>query len=138
MGAGVPAPGRAQPCQQRGAAHPRGAVQHGARLVDGAGGGLDTSSTVTDTLRSNVISGNSAKWGGGVHAYGAAISLVGNRIQENNAPIHGGGLYIQGGWLRLENNDVLSNTADNANVIDYTVLRSGSGAPRSPGRSLAW
>jgi len=77
----------------------------------GAGGGIDTHSYLTDTLRDNVISGNVAKWGGGVHAFGASVIIAGNTIQENEAPIHGGGLYVQGGQLNLAGNDILSNTA---------------------------
>ena len=77
----------------------------------GAGGGIDTHSYLTDTLRDNVISGNVAKWGGGVHAFGASVIIAGNTIQENEAPIHGGGLYVQGGQLSLAGNDILSNTA---------------------------
>lgn len=81
------------------------------RTFDGAGGGIDMSSYLTDTLRYNVISGNTAKWGGGVHGFGAAASVVNNTIQENSAPTHGGGLYVQGSQLTLEGNDILSNTA---------------------------
>lgn len=77
-----------------------------------AGGGIDTHSYLTDTLRDNVISGNFAKWGGGVHAFGASVIIAGNTIRENNAPTHGGGLYVQGGQIVvLESNDILSNTA---------------------------
>ena len=59
------------------------------------------SSYLTDTLRNNLISGNTAKWGGGVHAFGASAVIVDNTIEGNNAPIHGGGLYIQGGQITL-------------------------------------
>ncbi len=80
---------------------------------DGAGGAIDSHSYVSDTIQDNLIQGNSAKWGGGVHGYGAPLLIRGNVIQENTAPIHGGGLYIQGGQLRLENNQILTNTAEN-------------------------
>ncbi len=82
------------------------------RTFDGAGGGLNLGSFLTDTLKHNVISGNHAKWGGGVHAFSAFAIFADNTIQENEAPIHGGGLYIQGGQISLENNEILSNTAD--------------------------
>ena len=88
-------------------------LEQGGYTFDGAGGGIDIGSYLTDTLKENVISGNSAKWGGGVHAFGARTHIVDNTIQENNAPTHGGGLYVQGGYLTLEANDILSNTADN-------------------------
>ena len=87
-------------------------VERDGRTFDGAGGGIDLSSYLTDTLRDNVISGNIAKWGGGVHAFDATAIIEDNRIQQNNAPIHGGGLYAQGGQITLENNKILSNTAD--------------------------
>lgn len=79
---------------------------------DGAGGGIDLSSAVTDTVRGNIISGNLAKWGGGLHAYGAAAVIENNTFEENRAPTHGGGIYWQGGSVVITANDFLSNTAD--------------------------
>ena len=79
---------------------------------DGAGGGVDLGSYGADTLRGNLISGNTAKWGGGVHAFSANAVIVDNTIQGNSAPIHGGGLYVQGGQITLEGNEIVSNTAE--------------------------
>jgi hypothetical protein len=104
-------------------------LQQDGYTFDGAGGGLDVGSYLTDTLRNNTISGNTARWGGGVHAYGATAVIADNTIQENDAPTHGGGLYVQGGRITLEHNDILSNTASNwgggltLQVNDATVRR---------------
>lgn len=87
-------------------------LEEDGRTFDGAGGGIDLSSYLTDTLRDNLISGNTAKWGGGVHAFSANAVIVNNTIKGNYAPYHGGGLYVQGGHITLQGNDVLSNTAD--------------------------
>lgn len=87
--------------------------QEGNYTFDGAGGGLDLSSYPTaDTVENNTVSGNCAKWGGGVHAFGAAATIMDNTFQQNTAPYHGGGLYIQGGQITLEGNRLISNTAD--------------------------
>ena len=88
-------------------------LQQDGHVFDGAGGGLDLRSYLTDTLKNNVITANIGKWGGGVHAFGANSIFLDNRIQENSAPIHGGGLYVQGGQITLERNTILSNTAEN-------------------------
>jgi hypothetical protein len=82
-------------------------------IFDGAGGGVDCHSYLTDTLKNNTISNNMAKWGGGVHAFSAMFILIDNTVQENYAPYHGGGLYVQGGQVSLEGNNILTNTADN-------------------------
>lgn len=81
-------------------------------IFDGAGGGVDIGSGSTDTLESNTIRSNTAKRGGGVHAYNAPVIIVQNTIQENYAPYHGGGLYVQGNQPTIDYNRILSNTAD--------------------------
>ena len=81
---------------------------------DGAGGGINTRSYALDTIQSNTINRNTAKWGGGVHAFGASIAILDNLIQENNAPTHGGGLYVQGGaQVRIQGNEIKFNQAGN-------------------------
>ena len=88
-------------------------VSQNGYTFDGAGGGLELSSYVTDTVEGNTLSGNLAKWGGAIHAYGTTATIRGNTIQQNRAPTHGGGLYLQGGQITLEENDILSNTTEN-------------------------
>lgn len=88
-------------------------VEKDGRVFDGAGGGIDLSSALTDTVRENVISHNEAKWGGGIHAFDGHAAIVDNTIQTNTAAIHGGGLYIQGGHMLLEGNEIAANQATN-------------------------
>jgi parallel beta-helix repeat protein len=83
------------------------------RTFDGAGGGINIGSGYTDTLKRNLIRHNTAKWGGGLHAFGAPAVIAENTFQENYAPTHGGGLYVQGGSPTIQYNEILSNTADN-------------------------
>jgi hypothetical protein len=85
--------------------------QYSGYTIDGAGGGVDIASALTDTLRGNVIDGNMAKWGGGIHSFSASPTIEDNTIQENNAPTHGGGLYVQWGAPSIRENRILSNTA---------------------------
>ena len=61
-------------------------LEQDGHTFDGAGGGLDLSSYLTDTLQNNLISGNTAPWGGGVHAFGASAVIVDNTIRATTPP----------------------------------------------------
>ena len=83
----------------------------GSTTFDGAGGGVYIGGREADTLLSNTISENTAKWGGGLYIDNAPAVVADNRIQQNQAGVHGGGLYVQGNQPTIRDNRVLTNTA---------------------------
>ncbi len=116
----------------------------GATTFGGVGGGINTKSYALDTIQSNNINGNTAKWGGGVHAFGASVAILDNLIQQNNAPVNGGGLYVQGGeQVTIQRNQISLNHADywggglyhyaNTGLIANNTFRENSSGARGGG-----
>lgn len=73
------------------------------------GGGLLNSSFGTLDLRSSVVSGNNAQYGGGVSNNGL-LDIVRSTIGSNSASF-GGGLALGGGKTNIEDTTIAGNTA---------------------------
>jgi len=61
------------------------------------------------TVRGNVIVGNTASRGGGVHINGFSV-VEGNRIEQNEASV-GGGIYVSGIGFLVRDNQIVGNHA---------------------------
>lgn len=62
------------------------------------------------TVTGNVISGNSARDGGGVYVQDGEVTLEGNRIEMNQAQ-EGAGLFLNPHTAVIRNNDIINNRA---------------------------
>ena len=83
----------------------------GSTTYDGAGGGVYIGGREADSLVSNTINENTAKWGGGLNIDNAPAVVTDNLIEQNQAGVHGGGLYVQSNQPTIRDNRVLMNTA---------------------------
>jgi hypothetical protein len=62
------------------------------------------------TLTNSTVSGNDARWGGGiVNRYWGTAILTNTTVNENTAEQGGGGIRISGGYLGLSNSTVSGN-----------------------------
>ena len=123
----------------------------GSTTFDGAGGGVYIGGREADTLLSNTISENTAKWGAGLDIDNAPAVIADNRIEQNQAGVHGGGLYVQGNQPTIRDNRVLMNTAVGiggglylsaaatvrGNLLQGNVAEYGGGLYRQYGQSAA-
>jgi len=75
-----------------------------------SGGGLALVDVADAVVTSNLISGNTGSFGGGVHAALGSLSLVNNTLAGNQAD-YGGGLWGDTIDVRITNNVFDSNTA---------------------------
>ncbi len=103
-----------------------GAIRNCALSTDSSscGGGVyiySLTSTASFTMEGGVISGCSAKYGGGILTSGCTVQITGGRIENCTASERGGGLYIGG-------------HADQISVLDAVI--SGCEAKRGGGVAL--
>lgn len=82
------------------------------------GGGVLVSKTTAEfTLESGTISGNSAKYGGGVHVSSSGNVIMKNgTIGDGNTASGGGGVSIGGGDFKMEGGAISGNQASGAGV----------------------
>jgi hypothetical protein len=92
----------------------------------GNGGGvwLKNSGTPQFTMNGGIISGNSARQGGGVMVSNGAFTMTGGEISGNTAPLPGGSGMSQGGGIWL-NNVTFSMSGDA--VISGNKAKQGGG-----------
>ena len=73
-----------------------------------AGAGVRVCSGGSFTMTGGTISGNNARWGGGVGVYGS-FTMTGGTISGNSAK-KGGGVYVSGGSFTMSGGTISGNT----------------------------
>ncbi len=101
----------------------RGTVIDGFTIIGGSaanGGGIRIVEA-SPTIVNNVITGNTADFGGGIHVSGTASNpfIVNNLIEDNYAFDEGGGLYKAYGAVFMRNNTVAYNQAPVASGMRF-------------------
>jgi len=84
-----------------------GIISDGGGGVYVAGGDINTSVTINN----NLVFGNTAWGGGGLHMYNGAAILSSNIISSNTASGVGGGLFLGFSDVTMNGNTIISNTA---------------------------
>ena len=97
--------------------------------TSGFGGGVYVAANGRFTLSGGKISGNTAKYGGGVCVDGA-FAMTGGEISGNMADYYGGGVYVNESDLDLSGGTITGNTAEyGGGVYLYNATFELSGGP---------
>lgn len=82
-------------------------------VFDGDGGGIHHSSTATSlTVFSSTFVGSTVSRGGGIAAYGPAVSIINSTFSQNDVDQAGGGLYNDSNGAVILNNTFSENDAN--------------------------
>jgi hypothetical protein len=90
-----------------------GAIRNNTAAQDGGGTAISNSAGVLTMSGTASISGNKARWGGGIIVNGAKMTLSGGTISGNTATQTGGGL-LDNGTIVMTGGEISANTVSNA------------------------
>ena len=109
-------------------------MNNGTRLqnnrIDGTnyGGGVHVQNHGTFTMTGGTISGNSARYGGGVDVYDSTFTMTGGTISGNSATYDGGGVNVRYSTFTVTGGAITGNSAGSGggvNVFEGTFNMSG-------------
>ena len=89
-----------------------GTIQNNTSAKDGGGIAISDSAGVLSIGGTAKVSGNSARWGGGVIVNGAKMTLAGGTISNNTAAQTGGGV-LDNGTVSMTGGEISGNTVSN-------------------------